>query len=482
MIKLIKTCYHTQFESTEFQAKLRVTRPEPHKLIPRRQLNTIDQKHLDRIQSLYPPMPSARRAETASCCMHTLPRTLLGALISLAVALPPIRAAVAQAAAPPRQTQADDYTRYELLAPGSGKFRILYDVTATTPGATHFFNAIRAGSIASDERVVDRATGKPLAWDVVSAAVARAGGVRVADTSTQQYIRVTLSRPVPPDPGEARILIDKTYEDAKSYFVDGDVIVFNRGLGIKRNAVVLPTGYELVSSNYPSQVLQEADGRITISFWNTTPAEAPLQLRARPVSGLRGAPSAMASRLEERAKQNREIVYFLLQPESHAFDLYHDYTESRAGVGYYVNVVRAGSSVSKPAARNLDTGESLRFEVLKGEEITKANVGVSNVTAATEAVVFRFAPVATGASTRLRMSETYTDSARYKLVNDELVWDRAFGRPANAVVLPAGWVLTNSAIPATVSTLPDGRVRLDFVNPRPDEIATVITARRRSTR
>ena len=29
----------------------------------------------------------------------------------------------------PRQTQADDYTRYELLLPGSGKFRILYEVT-----------------------------------------------------------------------------------------------------------------------------------------------------------------------------------------------------------------------------------------------------------------------------------------------------------------------------------------------------------------
>ena len=88
----------------------------------------------------------------------------------------------------PGQTQADDYTRYELLAPGSGTFRILYDVTATTPGATHFFNPIRVGSIATDERVFDRATGKPLTFSVVSANVARAGGVRVTDT-TQRYIR-----------------------------------------------------------------------------------------------------------------------------------------------------------------------------------------------------------------------------------------------------------------------------------------------------
>lgn len=162
--------------------------------------------------------------------------------------------------------------------------------------------------------------------------------------------------------------------------------------------------------------------------------------------------------------------------------MYHDYTETRPGVASYVNVVRAGSSVSAPSARNLDTGESLRFDVLTGAAISAANLDVANVTAATQAVVFRFAPVAAGASVRLRMSETYTDSARYRVVNDELIWDRAFGRPTNAVVLPAGWVLTNSAIPATVSTLPDGRVRLDFINPRPDEIAVLITARRRATR
>jgi len=301
--------------------------------------------------------------------------------------------------------------------------------------------------------------------------------VETAD-STQEYIRVTLARPVPAD-GEARITIDKTYEDAKSYFVDGNDLVFNRPLGIKRNAIVLPNGFELVASNYPSQVLQEADGRIKVSFWNTTPAAAPLILRARRAAMTAGRSSVPANRLAERAIQNREIVYFLRQPETHAFDLYHDYTESRSGANTYLNVVRAGSTVSNPSARDLDTGESLPHEVVKGDAITKAGLGVSNVTPETEVVVFRFPEVKPGESVRLRMSETYTDSARYRLVNDELVWDRAFGRPANAVVLPTGWILTNSSIPATVTTLADGRVRLDFINPRPDDIQVLITGRRR---
>jgi len=382
------------------------------------------------------------------------------------------------AAEPPRQTEADAYTRYELLAPGSAKFRIVYEVTATTPGARYYFNPIRKGSVASDERVTDRATGAPLTFDVVNGTVAKAGGVRGAD-STQEYIRVTLARPVPPDGGEGRVLIDKTYEDAKSYSLEGDTVVFNRPLGIKRNAVVLPNGYELVSCNYPSQVLQEADGRIKISFWNATPAEAPLVLRARKAAVAPKPSSVPANRLDERAYQNREIVYFLQQPESHAFDLYHDYTESRPGTSTYLNVVRTGSTVSKPSARNLDTGEMLAHEVLVGDAITRAKLDVDSVKPSTAVVVFRFPVVKAGQSIRLRMFETYTDSARYKLVGDELVWDRGFGRPANAVVLPAGWVLTNSSIPATVSTLPDGRVRLDFINPRPDEIQVLITARRR---
>lgn len=398
-----------------------------------------------------------------------------GAAIGAAVAILAARSSQAQSA---RQTESDAYTRYELLAPGSAKFRIIYEVTATTPGATYYFNPIRKGSVASDESVFDRATGKPLQFEEVGSAVARAGGVRSNDT-LQTYIRVKLSRPVPADGGEGRVLIDKTYEDAASYYMRGDTLVFSRPLGIKRNAVVLPAGYELESCNYPSQVLQESDGRIAISFWNKTPAEAPLTLRARPVANLSANKSSVAARLGERARQNREIVYFLQQPETHAFDLYHDYTESRPGVATYLNEVRGGSTVSKPSAKNLDTGEDLKWEILKGDAITRAKLDIANVTPQSEVVVFRFPAVKQGESIRLRMFETYTDSARYKLIGDELVWDRSFGRPANAVVLPAGWVLTNSAIPATVTTTADGRIRLDFINPRPDDIAVLITARRR---
>jgi len=182
--------------------------------------------------------------------------------------------------AQPPQTEADEYTRYEMLGPGTGRFRILYEVTATTPGATVFFNPIRKGSVATDERVRDRLNGKLLDFAIVGGREAKAGGLADADPD-ERYIAVQLPRRVPADGGEVRLLIEKTYQDPKSYVVEAEDVVFTRSLGIKRNAVVLPAGYELVACNVPAQVATEADGRIVVSFVNAFPGPAAVVIKGR---------------------------------------------------------------------------------------------------------------------------------------------------------------------------------------------------------
>ena len=107
-------------------------------------------------------------------------RWLAGLLLAAATWSGGLRA---QTAAPPHdevylpaattQTETDEYTRYELLAPGSASFRIYYEVTATTAGAKYFYNPIRKGSLASDESVYDAMLGTPLQFAVVSGAEAR---------------------------------------------------------------------------------------------------------------------------------------------------------------------------------------------------------------------------------------------------------------------------------------------------------------------
>ena len=406
-----------------------------------------------------------------------------------------------------QQRSADAYTRYELLDPASQSFRIVYDVTAVTPGATHYYNPIRKGSEPTVHSVTDLRTGKALAWKLISGKQA----TRLAGADPEgQYIEVELARPVPQGVGEQRIRIDKTYRDKASYTQDGDRIVFERSLGIPRNSVVLPVGYELTGCSMPSQVelvaARTGDGeRVKLSFLNRNPGAAPLRVEARKLAQRAHESSASATssatgqieerppstrqvptsarlgyRWRERAFQDREIVYFLQQPETHSFRLYHDYTEFRPGMDRYLNVVRPGSRASNPSALMLDTGETLKVETLRGQEISKRGIDPGEpITDEMEVVVIWFDPVKPGHSARLRIEETYTDPGRYGKDGDELVWDRSFGRAKNTVLLPEGWWLTASSVPAVIDLSDDGRTRLLFVNDRDDGIDVYLRARRR---
>lgn len=185
--------------------------------------------------------------------------------------------------------------------------------------------------------------------------------------------------------------------------------------------------------------------------------------------------------LTERAYQDREILYELQEPLSHAFRITHDYTVRNAGEKYYFNVVRAGSRVSDPESLDLDSGEKLRWEILSGKQVREQKLPLQNVGDETEVVVTYLArPLSGGVTNRIRLKETYTDAKSYYLDGEELVWDRSFGRLRNTVVLPQGWYLTSLASPATIETLSDGRVAVYIVNPRNDDIRVYLRARRRA--
>jgi hypothetical protein len=415
----------------------------------------------------------------------------------LVVAVIAVIAAAGPARAGSANESQDEYTLYELLAPASAAFKITYEVTATSPGAKAFWNPIRKGSVASDEAVFDVMTGAPLPFAQVTGAVAKAHGLDGAEPDSD-YIEVQLARPVPRDGGQARLRIVKTYQDAKSYFAQGDAIVFDRPLGIRRDAIVLPAGYQLTECNVPSQVLSEPDGRLRVTFMHAGPGPAPLVLKARP-----GAPTGDAARprplgtarsweappaqgptererLSERAHQDRDIVYFLQAPETSAFALAHDYTETREGTDKYLNVVRTGSKVSRPAGKILDTGLALKAEILTGAQLKAAGIPADDDPVAPEqqVVVTHFAPVKKGQSVRLRLSETYTAPQSYHLDGDELVFDRSLGRARNSVVLPRGWYLTWLSMPAVIHQTSEGLVRIDFINGRPDALDVLIKAKR----
>jgi hypothetical protein len=383
----------------------------------------------------------------------------------------------------PQQSVRDEYAVYELLAPEIGSFKTVYEVSVTTPGAATFFDRIGNGlsfATGPDDGVVDAMSGAPLKFEQ------EAGG-----------LRVHLARRVPDD-GQARLRITKTYADPKSYRRDGAAIVFDRAIGIRHAAFVLPTGYRLLECNVPSQVLSEPDGRVRVSFMHQAPGAAALVIKAapgalvgdaakpRPPTNARSWESPPSQgptervRVSERAHQDRDIVYFLQQPSTSAFSLYHDYTESREGVDKYLNVVRPGSTVSNPSAKILDTGEALKGEILTGAQMKAAGIdaGGEQVAPDQQVVVTRFVAVKKGQSVRLRLSETYTAPQSYRLEGDEFVFERSFGRPRNSVVLPPGWYVTWLSIPGVIVQTPDGLTRIDFVNGRPDSIDVLMKGKR----
>ncbi|MCU1258935.1 MAG: hypothetical protein JWO80_1820 [Bryobacterales bacterium] len=175
----------------------------------------------------------------------------------------------------------DELTVYELLAPGSHKFAIVYDMATAVEASPYLFNPIRRGSVASDERVIDAATGKPLRFETVTYDAAKQHGFK-AKQSADEYLQVILAHPVPKG-GETRVRIFKTYMDAASYSADGKELVFERSFGIKRNVIVLPAGFELVACSAPGIVSTQSDGRIRLSFVNDRDDQLLVKLRGRQV-------------------------------------------------------------------------------------------------------------------------------------------------------------------------------------------------------
>jgi hypothetical protein len=190
--------------------------------------------------------------------------------------------------------------------------------------------------------------------------------------------------------------------------------------------------------------------------------------------------STPADAQEHRAEQDREITYWLNEPDTHSFLISHDFTVTEAGTEYVHNFVRAGSEAKEPRFWNLETGEELTVRHMTGAELNAMGVYPSEVDADSTVIQAQLAaPIAEGHSARIRVQETYVDAGRYYMDGDELVWDRSLGRPSNVVHLPPGWVLTAISTPATISTDDEGRIALRFINPRNDSVRVVLRARRR---
>lgn len=183
-----------------------------------------------------------------------------------------------------------------------------------------------------------------------------------------------------------------------------------------------------------------------------------------------------------RASQDREISYWLLEPDSHQFRISHDFNVSRPGQKYVHSFVRAGSVVASGSKMfDLDRGVELKTYTVKGSEVNALHYYPTPTEP--DSVVVQGDldhALAESESVRIRVEETYTDPVGYTSSNGELVWKRTLGRPMNRVTLPAGWMLTSVNVPAVITLDDQQRVTLRFVNPRNDELNITLKARKKN--
>lgn len=347
----------------------------------------------------------------------------------------------------------DDYTEYHLLGPATHQFHIVYYLNQRQAGAVTLLNQTRSGSEGSDVSVSDPQTGRPLKFEYRTGAELNAAGESGRLTAEEHYIRAFLPRPVP-EGGEGRVRIEKTYLDDKSYYTQGEEIVFARSLGIGRNAIVLPKGYVAASSNVAAQMTALPDGRVKFVFENVNTYAADVTIRGR------ASTAAVASSLKvvERAFDFGKTLYDLGDPAAHDVGVRHEYVETRIGA-------RA-------------TPEFLSRHRLTGLVVTDMDTGKPLPCAERGGAwtIDLAAPIATDAeSAHLRITGREQD-ATYRVEAGQLVWQKTLHEPRTSILLPAGWEVTAVSAPATITTGRDARVAIQIYDPRIEPVAVAIRA------
>lgn len=323
----------------------------------------------------------------------------------------------------------DAYTEYSILEPGSEQFRIRYLPEQPRAGSTELVNATRGGSEGSGVEVYDPRTGKPLKFTYE----------QQGNDPENHAIRATLPIPVP-EGGIGRVLIYKTYKDARTYMMNGQDIVWVRSLAGYRLGVILPKGFAFISSDVAAQLTSLPDGRLKIAFANPSGQSNPVTIRARPTTAA-FTPLPYTDMFFDDIK----TLYDLGAPETHAIRVEQTYSDYRKG-----------------DKAKLDSLEYLPLADLKVIDLDTAKVLDPVKSGKSMSVKLEVPIVDDKQSAHLKITGTLQD-AGYKAQSGELVFDRTLHGLRNTVLLPAGWDIAGASQSGNIGTY-QGRAFLALIN------------------
>jgi hypothetical protein len=323
----------------------------------------------------------------------------------------------------------DPYTEYSILEPGSEQFSIRYLPEQPRAGSTELVNATRGGSEGSGIEVYDPRTGKPLKFTYE----------QQGNDPETHAIRATLPIPVP-EGGIGRVLIYKTYKDARTYMMNGQDIVWVRSLAGYRLGVVLPKGFGFVSSDVAAQLSTLPDGRLKIAFANPSGQSNPVTIRARPTTA-----KFIAQPYVDMFFDDIKTLYDLGAPETHTIRVEQTYSDYRKG-----------------DKAKLDSLEYLALADLKVVDLDTAKALDPVRDGKATAVKLEVPIVDDKQSAHLKVTGALND-AGYKVQNGDLIFDRTLHGLRNTVLLPAGWEVEAVSQSGTIGTY-QGRAFVALIN------------------
>ena len=323
----------------------------------------------------------------------------------------------------------DAYTEYAILQPGSEAFRIKFLPEESRVGATELVNATRGGSEGSGVEVYDPRTGKPLTFTY-----------QQEGTDPENHaIHAKLPIPVPQG-GVGRVLIYKTYKDPRTYMMHGDDIVWVRSLSGYRLGVLLPKGFAFVSSNVAAQLTTMAGGQLKLSFANPSGQSNPVTIHARKTSA-----TFLPRNDTDMFFDDVKTLYDLEAPEAGRIKVEQAYSDYRKG-----------------ARAQLDTLAQLPLQDLKVIDLDTGKPFATAKDGAATFVKLDVPIVDEKQSAHIKITGTFRDPG-YKVVNDELVFDRMLYGLRNTVLLPAGWEVSAISQSGTIGTY-EGRTFVALIN------------------
>ncbi|MEI6244882.1 MAG: hypothetical protein WCQ64_07520 [Acidobacteriota bacterium] len=322
------------------------------------------------------------------------------------------------------------YTQYEILEPGTEQFAITYLLENAIVGATTISNATRKGSEGTNISVFDPRTGQPLKFTYDE------------QPNGDHAIKATLLSPIP-EGGIGRVLIYKTYKDARTYQMNGDNLVWVRSLAGYRLGVVLPKGFAFTSMNVAAQMSTTADGRLKLAFASPHGGSNLMTIHAHKTTAT-FTPSPFTDMFFDDIK----TLYTLDAPETGNIAVEQTYSDTRKGETATLNSLEY-MAINNLKVVDLDTAKALPTTKRGDSTSVKLDVPIVN----------------DKQSAHLRLTGTIHDGT-YRMEDGVLVFQRTVRGLRNTVILPAGYevsaVSQSATIGATRETVP--RVFVQLVN------------------